>query len=164
MPYAVRCSAGVSEVIFAARVEARDGERPALVPESPSEWLAMLGRYAGKRVTVEVKPERKHRSATANAYLWGVVYPDVLAGLRELAFAAGEECPLKDAESLHSAMKYLLLGKVVRTLPGGVTVEDEAETKHMSSEAFGEFVSQVKSLAASRWGIYVREPGERIVA
>lgn len=150
-------------MLFTARVQAGEGGRPALVPDSPADWLALLSRRVGKRVTVEIRSAER-RSNTANAYLFGPVYDDILAGLRAIAFDAGGVPPITTKAQLHSAMKFLILGKRVMTLPGGVEIEEDAETKGMDSTTFSEFIAQVKQIAAAKWHIYVREPGEKVCA
>lgn len=148
-------------MIFTARVVRKDGEKPVIVPDSPSDWLALLSRRVGKRITVEIRSAER-RSNTANAYLFGPVYDDILAGLRAIAFDAGEAPPIKTKAQLHSAMKSIILGRRVVKLPGGVTIEDDVETKGMDSTTFSEFISQVKRFVAERWSIYVRDPDEGV--
>lgn len=148
-------------------VRFRRGEngRPVMEPADPSRWLSMLARILGKAESVEATATfsraKRTRSLAANAYLWAVVYPDILEGLRRVAQDAGERCPFADVEELHEAMKYVLLGVEVLRV-GGVTVERPSTTRVMDSTSFSLFVSGVKRLAAERWSIYVREPGESL--
>jgi hypothetical protein len=107
---------------FAANV-VNDGGRPRLVPSDAGKWLATLSKLSGP-VKVTIERPKKTRSQEASNYTWGVVYVDALAGLRQIAMDAGEECPFKNAEEFHSAMKYLCYGMEQVKLPGGVTVRE----------------------------------------
>lgn len=44
-----------------------------------------------------------------HGYLFGVVYPEILAGLRNNAKQAGEMCPVANERSLHIMLCFLLL-------------------------------------------------------
>ena len=53
---------------------------------------------------------------------------ELLAGLRELYVGSGEQCPFRNKAELHAAMKYMVLGVVVVSLPRGVEIETPATT------------------------------------
>jgi predicted RNA-binding protein Jag len=43
-----------------------------------------LTGFKDKRIQIEIKEAKKNRSESQNAYLWGVVYPAALQGLKDL--------------------------------------------------------------------------------
>lgn len=141
-----------------------EGLKPVLEPAKHAEpaWLVKLARFEGD-VTVTVSRAKKVRSQEANAYLWGVVYRDILAGLRQIALEAGEPCPFKDEQELHEAMVYVHLGtEVVRVKD--VAIERPTRTRVLNSAQFSGYITALKAMAAERWRIYVRDAGERISA
>src|SRR5207245_2553358 len=112
-----------------------------------------LARLVGRTVTVRIS-RTKARSSPQNRFLWGVVYVDVLEGLRALAEDAGESVVFATDEELHVAMKWLYLKRQVR-LPGGEVIEAPGESRRLTMEQFSEFVSRIIAWAAS-YGIQVR--------
>lgn len=134
------------------RVEPIEGAS-RLVPLDKPRWRAVLRRLEGKTVTVRVIRTKK-RSSPQNAFLWGVVYVDILAGLRALAEDSGEEPAFEIDEDLHEAMKWLWLRRRV-VLPGGEMIERPGDSRKLTMEQFSEFVSRVIAWAAG-YGIEVR--------
>jgi hypothetical protein len=137
-----------------------EGGKPLLIPTDPGRWLATLAKIKGP-VKVSIERARLRRSQEANAYAWGVVYVDALAGLRQIAMDAGEECAFKDADEFHSAMKYLYFGMDIVKLPGGSTVERLPRSRYLDTKQYSEFLDFVRRWCAER-GIYTRDPGERV--
>jgi hypothetical protein len=151
------------EDVFVAKVEVR-GERPVLVPLDPQAWLSALGRIVGQFVTVRIERPKLRRSLAQNAYLWSVVYPDVLSGLRELAVNVGEECPFPDVDELHIAMKYMVLGLDVVRIPGtDQKLERPSTTTTLTTAQFANYIDTIVRWAGER-GIPVRAAGEEVVA
>lgn len=134
-------------------VEMVDGA-PSFVPHHRPRWRAVLARLVGKTVTVRIVRTKK-RSTPANNYLWGIVYVDVLEGLKAIAEEAGEPVVFANADELHEAMKWRFL-KRVRVLPGGEVIETPGSSAVLTMEQFSEFVSQIVAWAAG-YGIAVRE-------
>ena len=132
---------------------------PVLDFEQPARLKTILGRHLEKRLVVRLELDADRRSNQANKYLWGGVYADILQGLREMYAEGTERCPFQRAEDVHSAMKYLVLGEDVFKV-GETEIRREVRTNVMTSEQFSKYVSRVKEIAAERWKIYVREPGE----
>jgi hypothetical protein len=124
-------------------------------PASVAFVRGRMAQWAGKRVWVEVRREKRRRSDAQHRLLFGPIYDDLLEGLRGLAAEAGEKCPFKDKEALHSAMKYLFLGTTVVKVPGAGELEMESSSKTLTTEQFSEFVSKILRWGAER-GIYCR--------
>jgi len=135
------------------RVEPVEGAS-RLVPLDKPRWRAVMRRLEGKTVTVRVIRTKK-RTGPQNAYLWGVVYVDILQGLRALAEENGEEPAFTVDDDLHEAMKWLFLRKRV-VLPGGEMIERPGDSRRLTMERFSEFVSEVIRWAAG-YGIEIRE-------
>lgn len=116
-------------------------------PDDPGRWRGWLARYNGKRVAVTLTPERRLRSMSANAYLWGVVY------------AAIAEWSGHDALEIHAACKGMFLPARHLTTPAGEELTIPASTRLLASDEFSEYVSKVKRWAAE-CGVYVPEANE----
>lgn len=140
-------------VTMPCRVEQPEGQEAQLVPLSKARWRAVLSRLAGRTVLVKVIRTKK-RSDPQNRYLWGVVYVDVLEGLRALAEDAGEAPVFTEDEDLHAAMKWLFL-KRQRVLPGGEVLEVPGSSANLTMEQFSEFVSRIMAWAGG-YGIEIR--------
>jgi len=113
--------------VFRARVD----EQSKLVVLEVGRFAGYLGRLRGKPVEVTVRPERKHRSLAANAYLWGVVY------------AAASEWSGHDAEELHEVFKGRFLPVRQVVMPTGELLDAPGSTRELDTEAFSEFVNKV---------------------
>lgn len=145
-----------TEDVWAARVE--PGDPPTLRPVGVMGWR-VLRRFVGQNVVVRVERPKAVRSNAANAYLWGVVYPDVLEGLRELAQAHGERCPFVTTDDLHEACKFMFLGTRVVELPGAGQVEVPSTTTTLTTAQFSVYVDKIIRWAGER-AIPVRMAGE----
>lgn len=136
--------------------------RPAGVPtlgpvpglKASARWLAALARILGKaeqvRVVVRIEREKPRRSQQANAYLWGVAYPVLLDGLRQIAMDAGEECPIRSLEHLHEVGKATFL-PAVKVAPGLV---DRPTTTTLNSAEFAAYVNALIGYGAER-GVWI---------
>ena len=143
-----------------ARAEMLDG-RPRLIPRAPSRWLAVIKRNVGRDLTVVLVRAKQRRSHAQNRYLWGVVYRDILEGMREKAIEADMEPPFATVEDVHEWAKWRFL-RVQRLLPGGEIEEIPGSTR-TTIERFTDYVSQLSAWAAQH-GIYVRQPHEEVSA
>jgi hypothetical protein len=112
----------------------------------PARWRGLLGRLEGRRVEVVIRPERKHRSLAANAYLWGVVYAEIAAWSEHTD------------DEIHEAMKAKFLPGREVMFPTGEILPARS-TKLLDSTEFSEYVSKVKLWAAEQ-GLRIPEPNE----
>ncbi len=135
--------------------------RPRLLPRDPGRWLAVLTRNVGRDLRVVVSRAKRRRSSPQNRYLWGVIYVDLLEGMRVRAIEADLEPPFASVEDVHAWGKWRFL-RVQRVLPGG-EIEEVPGSTRCSSERFADYVSQLSAWGAER-GIYVRQPGEERIA
>lgn len=139
------------------RVEQDEGSEARLVPLNKSRWRAVVSRLVGRTVTVRII-RTKARTLPQNAYLWGVVYVDVIEGLRALAEDAGEQPVFSTAEELHEAMRWLHLRRQT-VMPGGEVIDIPGRSSILTMEQFAEFVSRIIAWAAG-YGIEVRTSEE----
>ena len=135
------------------RVVQQESHEAELVPFHRPRWRAVVSRLVGKTVTVRII-RTKARTLPQNAYLWGVVYVDVLEGLRALAEEQGEPPVFATDEELHLAMKWKFLRRQA-VLPGGELVDIPGSSAILTMEQFSEFVSRIIAWAAG-YGIEVR--------
>lgn len=143
-----------------ARVEMVEG-KPRLIPRNPSRWLAVLGSNVGRELEVVLVRPKQRRSAPQNRLLWGVVYRDILEGMRRQAIEADMEPPFATVDDVHSWGKWRFL-RVQRALPGG-EIEEVPGSTRTTLERFSDYVSQLSAWAADR-RIYVRQAGEEVSA
>lgn len=144
------------------RVVLGDNGTPSIVADSPARWLTALGRCIDKSVRVRLFRQKERRTPEANNYIWGIVYPDILAGLKQLAEDVGELPVFTDEDDLHEAMKWTFLRRVY-ALPGAGELEAMPRSSKLSKAEFSEYVDKVKRWAAER-RIWVREPLEGMAA
>jgi len=129
--------------IFRARVD----EQSKLVVLEVGRFAGYLSRLRGKTVEVIVRPELKHRSLKANAYLWGVVY------------AAASEWSGHDAEELHEVFKGRFLPMRQVVMPTGELLDAPGSTRELDTEAFSEFMRKVIVWLAEQ-GVHVPDASE----
>ena len=146
-----------------ARVEMIEGHRhPRLIPANGGKWLSVLSRHLGKPgLRVVLLRAKQRRSQPQNRYLWGVVYVDVLEGMREKAIECGFEPPFASVDDVHEWGKWRFL-RVKRVFPGG-EIEEVAGSTRTTLERFADYVSQLSAWAGER-GIYIRQPHEEVSA
>jgi len=134
---------------------------PRLIPAIGAKWIAVLARNIGRPVRIVLSRAKQRRSSPQNRYLWGVVYSDLLEGMRAQATEADMEPPFATAEDVHLWAKWRFL-RVKRVLPGG-EIEEVAGSTRCNGERFGDYVSQLSAWGAARH-IYVRQPHEDRIA
>lgn len=145
----------VSSTLWARIAEDADG-RPRLeaAPGQVGRWNAVLKRHAGKGpIRLTLSRQSSRRSSGQNRLLWGVVYPQILEGLREQALERNMDCPFANVEQLHEALKHRFLGATVVRW-GAESFKLPPSTVVLSIEAFSVYVRQVVEQAA-KWGCYV---------
>lgn len=125
------------------------------IPATVAEQIAALVRNAdGKQIVVSVREVKRTRSLSQNNYLWGAVYPPVVARFREHG-------TMVDSEDVHLFCKQHV-GKLRRVLvtPDGEVLHSVGSTRHLTTSEFAEYVESVRQFAAERMGINIPSPGE----
>ena len=101
-----------------------------------------------------VTPNRKTRSNQQNAYLWGVVYPAVLLGLKD----AGWE--ITDEEQVHEYCKQAFAAREVINKDTGEVLSLPSSTARMQTAEFNVYVDKIKAFALEYLNITIPEPNE----
>ena len=93
------------------------------------------GRYV---LTLERKVNK--RSTSQNNYLWGVVYPVVLNGLKNAGYN------ITASEEVHDLLKYRFLKKHFENKDGEY-IMSVGSTSELTTTEFMEYISNIKSWA-----------------
>ena len=149
-------------VEVAATVEETPEGRPVLLPTDAGRWVAALKRLVGKPIRVALIREKNTRTGKQNRYLHGVVYVDILLGMRQLAQELGCEPPFRSKDDVHEWAKWKWL-RTRRVFPGGEEEEMAGSTRKLTTKEFTEYADSIAAWGAQR-GIYVRRPGEQVAA
>lgn len=121
--------------------------RGQLVPVDPSAWALGIRKLEGKRVTVDVEPYRKSRSAQQNRYYWGVVVAIL-----------GEEFGYTPDE-MHAALNHRFLGDVDERT-GLMKI---GSTKDLGTAEFEEHMSRIREWAALNFNCEIPLPNEYLI-
>lgn len=125
------------------------------IPAKVAEQIATLVRNAdGKQIVLSVKEAKRTRSLSQNNYLWGAVYPPIVARFREHG-------TMVDSEDVHLFCKQHV-GKLKRVLvtPDGEIIHAVGSTRHLTTFEFSEYVEVVRQFAAERMGVNIPSPDE----
>lgn len=117
---------------------------------SPAAWAIALREYEGRRVVVDIEPERALRSLKANARYWAVLVPlagDFLSKTRDV--------PLSKMQ-IHFVLVSAFAG--CEETPLGLA---PVETHTMDSKVFSTFCERVQAWLAQE-GYHVPDPGEAV--
>jgi len=120
-----------------------------------SDILGKILRFAhqlgtDKRWRVTIEPYKKTRSTSQNAYLWGVVYPAILAAGQLDGWTA---------EDVHEFFLIDHFGSEVIEGFGRKRHKPLRRSSSLSTVEFMEYVAHIQQFCAER-GIYVPDPNE----
>ena len=101
-----------------------------------------------------VTPNRKTRSNQQNAYLWGVVYPAVLLGLKDAGWEITHE------EQVHEYCKQAFAAREVINKDTGEVLSLPSSTARMQTAEFNVYVDKIKAFALEYLNITIPEPNE----
>lgn len=101
-----------------------------------------------------VTPNRKTRSNQQNAYLWGVVYPAVLLGLKDAGWEITHE------EQVHEYCKQAFAAREVINKDTGEVLSLPNSTARMQTAEFNVYVDKIKAFAFEYLNITIPEPNE----
>lgn len=101
-----------------------------------------------------VTPNRKTRSNQQNAYLWGVVYPAVLLGLKDAGWEITHE------EQVHEYCKQAFAAREVINKDTGEVLSLPNSTARMQTAEFNVYVDKIKAFALEYLNITIPEPNE----
>lgn len=101
-----------------------------------------------------VTPNRKTRSNQQNAYLWGVVYPAVLLGLKDAGWEITHE------EQVHEYCKQAFAAREVINKDTGEVLSLPSSTARMQTAEFNVYVDKIKAFAFEYLNVTIPEPNE----
>ena len=101
-----------------------------------------------------VTPNRKTRSNQQNAYLWGVVYPAVLLGLKDAGWEITHE------EQVHEYCKQAFAAREVINKDTGEVLSLPSSTARMQTAEFNAYVDKIKAFALEYLNVTIPEPNE----
>lgn len=101
-----------------------------------------------------VAPNRKTRSNQQNAYLWGVVYPAVLLGLKDAGWEITHE------EQVHEYCKQAFAAREVINKDTGEVLSLPSSTASMQTTEFNVYVDKIKAFALEYLNVTILEPNE----
>lgn len=129
----------------------QNGKLPATVTHRLVEAVAKAG---DKRLVLTLKEQKKRRSLSQNAYLWGVVYPAIVAVFRE----HGNNV---DAEDVHDFLKDRV-GKLKQhfVTPAGEVLTGPGSTAKLTTTEFEAYLEKVRAWASESLGIAIPLPNE----
>jgi hypothetical protein len=105
---------------------------------------------------IEIAENKRKRSDDQNRYLWGGVYPSIIA-------AGGEQLRGWTAEDLHEFFLGEIYGWEVIEGFGRKRMKPVRRSSKMNTTEFSEFVAQIQQRMA-QMGIYVPDPEQRMAA
>jgi hypothetical protein len=111
-------------------------------PDTVTKYRGILARFEGRRVTVTVEAERKHRSLPANARYWGLI----VATMSEWSGFEKDEC--------HELLKAMFLPRREVNLPTGEAATLAPSTADMLSDDFYEYTSRCERWLVGQ-GVYL---------
>lgn len=114
-----------------------------------------IAAFEGKEITITITKKSKKRSNEQNAYLWGVVYPIVKNGLKEIGYNQ------ITIEQVHELLKGTFIKEdIVNELSGEVKTIT-GHTSDLTTSQFMDYLAQIKQFAAEQLGCYIPDPNEQ---
>lgn len=124
-----------------------------ILPDHKPKLLAFLDRLPmARKWKVAVSFYRRTRSDSQNKYLWGCVYPAILAG-------GGEQLRGWTAEDIHEYLLGEIFGWETLEGFGRKRMRPIKRSSKMTTMEFMDYVEQIQQRMAAL-GIYVPEPNE----
>ena len=122
-------------------------------------FLQSLSGWADCRVVVIVKKIYKKRSNEQNAYLHGVVIPEVRNGL---IYAGWNSAEIGTDTDVKNFLKSRFARKQVVNPDTGEVLEFIQPTSEMSTAEMTEFIEQVRQFASEYLGVDIPSPNEQL--
>jgi len=114
-----------------------------------------LQAYPGKRVKVTVEQYQRRRSDEQNKFLWGYVYPHILASVPDMAGWT--------ADDLHDFFLIEHFGYEVISGFGRQRIKPLRRSSKLTTGEFADYVAHIQQFMAER-GVYIEDPNERLAA
>lgn len=118
-----------------------------------SEFVQAVGTLPDGTYGVELTRLRNPRTSMQNRYLWAVVYPHVLQGLRD----AGWD-DFTSTDEVHEYMKVRFGATKAVNRTTGETVEFPSSTAKMDTGQMSAYIDKVRDFAQEYLNTYIPEP------
>lgn len=118
-----------------------------------SEFVQSIGMLPDGTYGVELTRLRNPRTSMQNRYLWAVVYPHVLQGLRD----AGWD-DFTGTDEVHEYMKARFGATKAVNRTTGETVEFPSSTAKMDTGQMSAYIDKVRDFAQEYLNTYIPEP------
>lgn len=125
--------------------------------ERPPDYALLIAYIQSLPIgdyTATIVARKRMRTHPQNAYLWGVVYPAVLYGLRDVGWE------LTSTEQAHEFCKQKFASREVINKDTGEVLTLPASTAAMNTTDFQAYVQQIREFAAEYLNIEIPEPNE----
>lgn len=116
-----------------------------------TELLCELAGYPPGTYQVTIYPVGDLRSSEQNRYLWGVVYPFLLDGLREIGY------PYTSIREVHDFCKRTFADRHVNYHSGEI-IDIPESTKEMDRKTFATYLQVIREWALEYLGIDIPDP------
>lgn len=110
------------------------------------------------RIILTVKKIYNTRSNQQNAYLHGVIIPEVQRGLIEAGYSANEVT----LDAVKDLLKYRFAKKEIVNTTTGETIELIQATHEMSTAEMTDFIEEVRRFSSEYLGVYIPSPNEQL--
>lgn len=114
------------------------------------EYVQALFKRGGI-YTFKMTPYKRKRSNPQNRYLWGVVYPLMAAGFRDLGWQY-------DEEMVHFKMKQAFLTQTLVNEKTGEVETVLGSTKELDTDSMTTFIENVKMWASENLQVVIPDP------
>lgn len=117
--------------------------------------ISWAKQNAGKKIAMEVKTVRKHRSISQNKYLWGVVTEMVWLGLVELGHDVSKEETHEFLKGKFNSKQVMGDGGLIETIP--------QSTARMTTTEMMDYIAKIQQWAAEFLNIVIPDPNQDIL-
>lgn len=132
----------------------KDG-RLAVSADDRPRFLDNIARMAGRRVTIEVRPDGKRRSLPQNSYYWSVVVGLVADGIAE---EWGESLT---RDEVHDLLKQQCNWTERVSPVTGECIREAQNTRNMTTTQFEDYLERCRRFAAEFLNISIPLPNEQ---
>ncbi len=110
------------------------------------------------RIILSVRKIYNSRSIQQNAYLHGVVIPEVQRGLIDAGYSPNEVT----MDAVKDLLKYRFAKKEIVNTTTGETMEMIHATHEMTTAEMTDFIEEVRRFASEYLGVYIPSPNEQL--
>lgn len=133
----------------------KDGRLAVSVYDRP-RFIDSIARMAGRRVTIEVRPDGRRRSLPQNSYYWGVVVGLVSDGIAE------EWGEILTRGEVHELLKQQCNWTERVSQTTGESIREAQTTRNMTTTQFDEYLERCRRFAAEFLNVSIPMPNEQM--